>query len=145
MTGRHTPNDHDTAPTERVAPFRTWSGRDPFEIFPGVTLHAIGGEQVLLCRVTYEPGTTVARHAHEHTEQLMAVVEGDVTMVVGEATRTLGPGDVVVINPGIEHELRSEGGVTFFEALAPVPLDHVADPEQDLVLGPDGGRGHVER
>jgi quercetin dioxygenase-like cupin family protein len=95
--------------------------------------------------VRYEPGTTVARHAHEHTEQVMVIVEGDVTMTVGEETRALGAGDVAVINPGIEHELRSEGGVTFFEALAPVPLDHVGDPEQDLVLGPNGGRGHVER
>ena len=37
------------------------------------------------------------------------------------------------------------GGVTFFEALAPVPLDHVPDRERDLVLGPDGGSTHVER
>jgi hypothetical protein len=49
------------------------------------------------------------------------------------------------MNRGVEHELHSPGGVTFFEALAPVPLDHVPDRERDLVLGPDGGAGHVER
>jgi hypothetical protein len=49
------------------------------------------------------------------------------------------------MNRGVEHELHSAGGVMFFEALAPVPLDHVPDREQDLVLGPDGGAGHVER
>ena len=43
------------------------------------------------------------------------------------------------------HELYSEAGVTFYEALAPVPRDHVPDPERDLVLGPDGGAQHVER
>jgi hypothetical protein len=125
----------------RPGAFRTWNGIEPFRIFPTVTLHAIGGEQVLLCRVTYEPGTTVARHAHEHTEQLMVIVEGDVTMTVGHETRTLGPGDVVVIN----RELYSEGGLVFYEALAPVPLDHVPDPQRDLVLGPDGGTKHVAR
>jgi hypothetical protein len=52
---------------------------------------------------------------------------------------------VVVVNRGIEHELRSDEGCSFIEALAPVPLDHVADRELDLVLGPDGGRLHVER
>ena len=31
------------------------------------------------------------------------------------------------------------------EALAPVPLDHVPDRQLDLVLGPDGGSGHVEK
>ena len=127
------------------SPFRSWEGREPFQIHPGVRLQAIGGEQVLLCRVTYEPGTTVARHAHERTEQLMAIVEGEVEMTIGSETKTLRPGDVVVVNRGLEHELHSAGGVTFFEALAPVPLDHVGDREQDLVLGPDGGRLHVER
>jgi quercetin dioxygenase-like cupin family protein len=127
------------------SPFRTWNGREPFEIFPGVRLHAIGGEQVLLCRVTYEPGKTVERHAHPETEQLMAIVDGSVDVVVGNESRTLVAGDVCVVNRGVEHELYSEGGVTFFEALAPVPLDHVADPEAELVLGPDGGSQHVER
>ena len=130
---------------ERLSPFRTWEGREPFSIFPGVRLHAIGGEQVLLCRVSYERGTTVRRHAHEHTEQVMVITEGDVTMTVGDETQTLRAGDVVVVNRGVEHELRSEHGCTFFEALSPVPLDHVEDRERDLVLGPDGGRLHVER
>jgi quercetin dioxygenase-like cupin family protein len=114
-------------------------------LFPGVTLHAIGGEQVLLCHVQYEPGTTVKRHSHPETEQLMWIVDGDVTMTIGDETKRLGPGDVVVVNRGVEHELRSEGGMTFVEALAPVPLDHVPDRERDLVLGPDGGARHVER
>ncbi len=127
------------------SPFRTWNGVPPWEFVDGVTLHAIGGEQVLLCRVSYEPGTTVRRHAHADTEQVMAILDGEVTMTVEDETRTLRGGDVVVVNRGVEHELRSEGGVTFFEALAPVPLDHVGNREQDLVLGPDGGRSHVER
>jgi unsaturated pyranuronate lyase len=127
------------------SPFRSWNGRDAFEIHPGVRLHAIGGDQALLCRVSYEPGTTVARHAHAQTEQLMAIVEGEVEMTIGNETRTLRPGDVVVVNRGLEHELYSDGGVTFFEALAPVPLDHVGDRERDLVLGSDGGSQHVER
>jgi quercetin dioxygenase-like cupin family protein len=126
-----------------LEPFRSWEGREQFEIFPGVRLTAIGGEQVLLCSVSYDPGTRVRRHSHEHTEQVMVIVEGEVTMTVEDETRTLRAGDVVVVNRGLEHELVSEGGCTFFEALAPVPLDHVGDPERDLVLGPDGGRGHV--
>ena len=127
------------------SPFRSWNGQEPFQIFPTVRLNAIGGEQVLLCRVTYEPGTTVPRHAHEETEQVMVVTEGQVMMTVGEETRELRAGDVVVVNRAVEHELHSEDGCTFFEALAPVPLDHVGDPEQDLVLGPDGGSLHVAR
>ena len=128
-----------------TSPFRSWNGVEPFQIFPTVTLHSIGGEQALLCRVVYEPGTRVAPHSHEESEQLMLIVEGGVTMTIGGETRTLGPGDVAVVNRGVEHELYSEGGLVFYEALAPVPLDHVPDRERDLVLGPDGGSRHVER
>ena len=125
-------------------PFRTWGGREAFEFIDGVRLHAIGGEQVLLCRVHYEPGKQVPWHAHEDTEQVMFILEGEVEMTIEDETATLKPGDVAVVNRGLHHKLHSEGGVTFMEALAPVPLDHVPDKSLDLVLGPDGGSQHVE-
>jgi quercetin dioxygenase-like cupin family protein len=125
--------------------FGTFEGIDPYEFVPGVRLRAVGGEQVLLCKVTYEPGKQVPRHSHEHTEQVMLILDGEVTVTIEDETRTLKAGDTVVINRGLEHELHSELGVTFMEALAPVPLDHVPDKNRDLVLGPDGGAGHVER
>ena len=128
-----------------AGPFRSWNGVEPFEFVEGVRLQAIGGEQVLLCRVTYEPGKRVPLHKHDETEQVMFIVDGSVDMAIDGAWRTLGAGDVVVVNRGLEHELVSEGGVTFMEALAPVPLDHVPDRERDLVLGPDGGARHVAR
>ena len=130
---------------ETSSPFRTWNGVESWQFAEGVRLHAIGGEQILLCRVTYEPGKHVPDHAHEQTEQVMAIVHGAVTITVAGETRDAKAGDVIVINKGVQHSLYSENGVTFFEALAPVPLDHVPDRERDLVLGPEAGRGHVER
>ncbi len=127
------------------SPFRSWNGRDSFEFVDGVRLHAIGGEQVLLCRVRYEPGKQVLWHAHEDTEQVMVILDGEVEMTIEDETKTLRPGDVVVVNRGLRHRLYSEGGVSFIEALAPVPLDHVPDKQRDLVLGAGGGSGHVER
>ena len=132
-------------PAAKTSPFGTWNGRESFEFVDGVRLHAVGGEQVLLCRVSYEPGKQVPWHVHEHTEQVMFILEGEVEITIVDATRTVGPGDVVVVNRGLRHKLFSEDGVTFMEALAPVPLDHVPDRSIDLVLGPDGGSQHVER
>ncbi len=126
------------------SPFLSWNGIDPWQIYPGVRLHAIGGERVLLCRVTYAPGTDVALHTHEASEQLMVIIDGSVEVTIAGETRKLEAGDACVINRGIEHELHSTEGATFFEALSPVPLDHVPDPERDLVLGTDGGTLHVE-
>jgi quercetin dioxygenase-like cupin family protein len=131
--------------TDSASPFRTWNGIESWQFADGVRLHAIGGEQILVCRVTYEPGTEIPDHTHEHTEQVMAIVDGAVTLTVDGETRDVEAGDVIVINKGVPHSLSSENGVTFFEALAPVPLDHVPDRERDLVLAADAGRGHVER
>jgi quercetin dioxygenase-like cupin family protein len=128
-----------------MSAFRTWNGVEPHSLFPGVRIHAIGGEQVMLCRATYEPGTTVRRHSHETAEQVMWIIDGEVTMTVGDETKHLGPGDVVVVNPGVEHELHSERGLTFIEALAPVLRDHVPDAKRDLVLGVQGDSLHADR
>jgi unsaturated pyranuronate lyase len=128
-----------------LSAFRSWNAIERWEIFPGVSLHAVGGEQVLLCHVRYEPGTRVARHAHPTAEQIMWIVEGEVTMTVGDETRTLRAGDVVVVNSGVEHELHSEAGLTFVEALAPVLRDHVPDADRDLVLGAQGDSLHADR
>lgn len=133
--------------TESVStsPFHSWEGREPLSLFPHVELHASGGDHVLLCQVRYEPGAHVPRHSHEQTEQVMLMLEGEMEMTVGSETRTIRAGDSVVVNRGVEHELVSEAGCAFIEALSPVPLDHVPDRDRDLVLGPDGGRQHVER
>jgi len=130
---------------EAGSPFRTWNGVEWNQLFPGVLNKAIGGEQLLLCDVRYEPGFGVDTHSHPHTEQVMIVTEGELTLTIEGETRTLAPGDVAVINRGVEHSVRSGGGCRFIEGLAPVPLDHVPDRERDLVLGPDGGATHVER
>lgn len=129
---------------EPASPFRTWNGVESYSLFPGATLHAIGGDQVLLCKVSYGPGTRVPRHAHNACEQVMAIVDGGLTMTIEGESRDLVAGDVVVVSRGLQHELHSEIGCTFFEALSPVPRDHVPDPGRDLVLGPEGGSAHVE-
>ena len=66
---------------DAATPFRTWNGVEAWQFADGVRLHAIGGEQILLCRVTYEPGKQVPDHNHEHTEQVMAIVDGEVRKV----------------------------------------------------------------
>ncbi len=127
-----------------MSAFRSWNGVDLFSLYPGVSMHSIGGDQVLMCRVVYAPGTTVKRHSHPATEQVMLITDGAVLMTIGDETRELAAGDVAVVNRGIEHELYSEHGVSFIEGLAPPPLDHVPDKERDLVIGDLGGSLHVD-
>jgi mannose-6-phosphate isomerase-like protein (cupin superfamily) len=127
------------------SPFMSWGERSTASLFPKTSLQSLGGEEILFCRVRYEPGAVVASHSHEATEQVMWVLDGEIEMEVGGESRTVRADDCVVINRGVTHSLASPGGATFLEALSPVPRDHIADPERDLVLGPDGGAHHVER
>ena len=83
----------------------TWNDVAAHEFRDGVHLHAIGGEQVCICRATYAPGKEVPLHSHEHTEQVMVILDGEVTMTIAGETKTLVAGDVVVVNRGIEHAL----------------------------------------
>jgi quercetin dioxygenase-like cupin family protein len=123
----------------------TFDGRGPHPRFTGVGLKAGAGGQGFLGRVTYAAGQTVPPHRHEHTEQVMLILDGSVTMTIGDRTQEMRAGDVCVVNRGVEHELHSADGVTFVEALGPVPLDHIPDPQRDLVLGDLGGSLHVAR
>ena len=127
------------------SPFRSWKGVEPHEFAPGVTINAIGGEQVLMCRVSYAPGAVIPEHSHPDSEQLMYVLEGDVTLNVEGSAKTLRAGDVAVVNKGLNHDLSTVEGCVFIEALSPVPRDHVPVPSRDLVLGSGGDALHVER
>jgi quercetin dioxygenase-like cupin family protein len=125
--------------------FHSFNDVEPWAIFPGVGLKGLAGDQVFLGHVTYAPGTRVERHSHEHTEQAMLVLDGSVEMTIGSETRELRAGDTCIVNRRVEHELNSPNGVTFIEALAPVPLDHIPDNERDLFVGDLEGSLHVER
>jgi quercetin dioxygenase-like cupin family protein len=59
-----------------------------------------------------EPGGAAAGHAHAAHHQCMYVLEGEAEMRLGEATRRCGPGTIIRIPPGLEHEVRSVGPQT---------------------------------
>jgi mannose-6-phosphate isomerase-like protein (cupin superfamily) len=75
----------------------------------------------------------------------MFIIDGAVEMTIEDETKTLTGGDLVVVNRGLHHKLYSVGVVTFMEALAPVPRDHVPDKAADLVLAEAGGAQHVAK
>lgn len=59
------------------------------------------------------PGAAYPEHSHPFRE-VRLVLEGALTMVVGSAEVTLGPGDRIDLDPGEPHSARiGEGGVRY--------------------------------
>ena len=73
------------------------------EVVPGYVARFVHSEHVTLAFWEVEPGAALPRHAHPH-EQVAHVLEGRFRLTVGDETRVMEAGDVVVIPSEVEHE-----------------------------------------
>jgi mannose-6-phosphate isomerase-like protein (cupin superfamily) len=79
----------------------------------------MGAEQIAFNVRVLEPGTThmppggdpTAGHGHVSIEELYFVLEGEITVKLGEDVLTLGPRDAVLIPPGTTRAVRNQGEV----------------------------------
>ena len=72
------------------------------EIFPGVQIHTISGERMMLSFVEFEPHSVVQPHQHPH-EQVGVLLEGELTFQIGDETHRVLPGQMWRIPGGIVH------------------------------------------
>jgi quercetin dioxygenase-like cupin family protein len=56
-----------------------------------------------------EPGQAQKPHSHAASDKVYAVLEGQVTVRVGDATATLGPGESALAPAGIDHGVENPG------------------------------------
>jgi len=52
---------------------------------------------------TLQQGAGAPPHTHSYTTELFYVLEGCLSATVGEATEVLGPGDALLVPPGVVH------------------------------------------
>lgn len=55
------------------------------------------------------PGQSQKLHAHKGNDKYYVIWEGIATVQVGEEIRELGPGEVALSEPGIEHAISNQG------------------------------------
>lgn len=79
------------------------------DIFPGVRIQTMAGQDIMLSLVTFEPAAEVLDHAHPH-EQVGMLISGHLEFTVGGITRILGPGDKWRIPGGVRHKVKSVNG-----------------------------------
>lgn len=63
----------------------------------------VAAEKLLLVRANMAPGHCHPFHYHPHREEIIYVVYGRAEQWVGDSYRTLGPGEMAHIPPGVIH------------------------------------------
>ena len=61
--------------------------------------------------IVFAPRFTVPLHTHQNEEEATYVLEGEMTIQVGDETVTVGPGSYVLGPRGIPHDLRNDSDV----------------------------------
>ncbi len=98
----------------------------PLAIWEGVVGRALEGARLTLALVELDPDSVVPEHSHEN-EQVGLVIEGSLTMRIGDEQRELTPGGGWVIPANAPHEVRTgPDGAIVIEAFAPARADWAA-------------------
>ena len=63
-----------------------------------------GSGAITLGELSMNPGTELPMHTHR-IEETMVITKGAATVVLGDETYTLEPGDVILASAGIKHTL----------------------------------------
>jgi len=90
--------------TSAPIPHQSWSWSTiPRErLSEGIVRQMIHGERLMICRLTFAPGTITTAHDHVH-EQMTIIEKGRVRFVLGSEEKDFGPGDVILFPGGFWH------------------------------------------
>lgn len=91
----------------------------------------MGAEQIAFNVRVLEPGTThmppggdpTAGHSHPSIEEIYFVIDGEITIKVGDDVLTLGPRDAVLLPPGTIRGVRNESDAQAAFAMVSVTMD----------------------
>ena len=102
-----------------------WNVRESTHGYGPIQL--IWGDRVMMAIIT-TPANQPAGPPHKHpNEQVGVVMEGEVTVIIGDETRTLKPGDAYVAPANVPHGRASvpESPIKMLEIFSP--------PREDLI------------
>ena len=88
-------------------------------------LHTTGHVQLVV--MTLQPGEDIGAEVHEHNDQVLSFIDGSVRADVAGETRQVGPGDVVVVPAGTEHNFTNVGAEPARLYTLYSPPDHSPD------------------
>jgi len=93
------------------------------EIAPGFHGRMVHAETMTIVYWRIDAAASLPVHAHVH-EQVVNVLEGDFELTVGDETRRLGPGDIVVVPSNVRHCGRAITPCRIIDVFHPVRTDY---------------------
>jgi len=94
-------------------------------IFPGVDVHTIAGENVMLSIVEFAPESVVEWHSHPH-EQMGYLLEGRLEFFVDDEHHIVGPGGMWRIPGGVRHKVvAGDKPATALDVFHPIRDDYL--------------------
>jgi unsaturated pyranuronate lyase len=106
--------------------FSTFAALPEEQITEKISRRILSGDQEMLVWWSIEAGVHVEPHSHAN-EQIVWMLKGKMEFRLGTEQRICGPGDVVVIPGGTEHE-------AWFREHTEV-IDFFAPPREDFLRG----------
>lgn len=116
-------------------------------------VHKVGGvstgsEQVFVAVGTIPAGMSTGRHLHEIDEEILYVLEGEITATLGEETLTAGPGETIFVPAGTWMDLANQSDAparvllvipraeaeTCFRLLHGIEVDGMTDAEKQAAF-----------
>jgi mannose-6-phosphate isomerase-like protein (cupin superfamily) len=82
------------------------------------------GQHTQLVVMTIPPGGEIGLETHEHNDQILHFLSGTGEAFVGGETRPIGPGDLVVVPAGTEHNFTNKGANPLVLTTVYGPPDH---------------------
>ena len=86
------------------------------------------GNQLALLEIHRTAGRGIVRHVHEHEDEVIYVLEGELTFHIGETAQRARAGSCLVLPKGIEHSyLVRSGPVRLLVAVIPAGLERILE------------------
>jgi quercetin dioxygenase-like cupin family protein len=93
------------------------------EVFPGFHGRFVHSDGMTFAWWRIDEGAAVPEHAHPH-EQVVNVLEGELSLTVDGAEHVLHAGDVVAIPGGVRHSARALGPSRVLDVFSPAREDY---------------------
>lgn len=93
---------------------------------------APGLKEVAMTELVMLPGTSVPEHVHDHSAELLYILEGSGTMIMAGKTIRVKPGMAIYVPAGVKHSFKMDSKV---EPLRALQIYTPGGPEQRFKSG----------